>query len=169
MKEVRSAGDVGPINPAMLLDPDSNLACLTVVSVDDHVVEPPDLFEGRMPEKLADRTPFVVELKNGAHAWYIDGALETTIGLSAVAGRPHDQWNRDPARFTEMRPGCWRIDERIKDMDINGVAASVCFPNSLLGFGGGRTLRMRDQELALAVMRAYNNWYFDWTVPSPPS
>jgi hypothetical protein len=60
-----------------------------------------------------------------------------------------------------MRPGCWRIDERIKDMDIDGVAASVCFPNSLLGFGGGRTVRMRDQELALAVMRAYNNWYYD--------
>jgi predicted TIM-barrel fold metal-dependent hydrolase len=161
MREVRGAADIGSINPQMLADPEPNLAGLTIVSVDDHVVEPPDLFEGRMPKSLEDRTPFVVELKNGAHAWYLDGALETTIGLSAIAGRPRDQWNRDPARFTEMRPGCWRIDDRIKDMNINGIDASVCFPNSLLGFGGGRTLRMRDQELALAVMRAYNDWYYE--------
>ena len=73
MKEVRGAADVGPINPEMLVDPEPHLAGLTVVSVDDHVVEPPDLFEGSDAERSRGPYPFVVELKNGAHAWYIDG------------------------------------------------------------------------------------------------
>ena len=29
----------------------------TVISVDDHVVEPPHAFEGRLPRKLQDRAP----------------------------------------------------------------------------------------------------------------
>ena len=31
----------------------------TVISVDDHVVEPRHLFDGRMPAALVDRAPFV--------------------------------------------------------------------------------------------------------------
>ena len=33
----------------------------TVISVDDHIVEPPDTFTGRLPRKFADRAPKVVE------------------------------------------------------------------------------------------------------------
>ncbi len=30
---------------------------LIMVSVDDHLVEPPNLFEGRLPAKFQDRAP----------------------------------------------------------------------------------------------------------------
>ena len=33
----------------------------TVISVDDHIVEPPDTFTGRLPRKFADRAPKVVD------------------------------------------------------------------------------------------------------------
>ena len=28
-----------------------------------------------------------------------------------------------------MRPGCWDVDERVKDMDAGGVLGSMCFPS----------------------------------------
>jgi hypothetical protein len=41
----------------------------TLISVDDHVIKPPDLFDGRMPKALADVTPRVVELDDGVQGW----------------------------------------------------------------------------------------------------
>jgi hypothetical protein len=43
------------------------------VSVDDHVVEPPDLFEGRVPAKYAERAPRVGN-ERGDDVWEFDGA-----------------------------------------------------------------------------------------------
>ena len=134
---------------------------LRVVSVDDHLIEPPDLFIGRMPRRLVELAPRVLELDDGSQVWEIDGRQEPNIGLSAVVGRPASSWSRDPARFNEMRPGCWQIDERIKDMDLNGIAASLCFPSTLVGFCGSRLLQIRDDELALAVLRAWNEWHIE--------
>ena len=58
------------------------------VSVDDHVVEPPDLFEGRMPAKYVDQAPRVVRNERGDDVWVFDGLDIPNIGLNAVAGRP---------------------------------------------------------------------------------
>src|SRR5882672_7163834 len=45
----------------------------TVISVDDHIVEPPDTFEGRVPRKFADRAPRVVDTSDGGQTWMYDG------------------------------------------------------------------------------------------------
>ena len=37
----------------------------TVISVDDHVVEPPHMFEGRLPAALQERAPRIVETRKG--------------------------------------------------------------------------------------------------------
>ena len=59
-----------------------------------------------------------------------------------------------------MRRGAWDIDARIADMDIDGVYASVNFPSALLGFAGQRLQRETDDpELALALIRANNDWH----------
>ena len=42
----------------------------------------------------------------------------------------------EPARFDEMRKGCWDIHARIADMDVAGIWASVCFPSLIAGFAG---------------------------------
>src|SRR3982751_1863817 len=63
----------------------------TVFSVDDHLVEPPHMFEGRLPQKFADRTPRVVEIPEGTHAWVMDGALMTQIGINAVVGQRRER------------------------------------------------------------------------------
>src|SRR5439155_8383760 len=60
-----------------------------IVSVDDHLIEPPDLFEGRLPSSLQERAPRVVELERGRQAWEYEGNLYPNVGLNAVVGRPN--------------------------------------------------------------------------------
>jgi predicted TIM-barrel fold metal-dependent hydrolase len=63
-----------------------------------------------------------------------------------------------------MRRGSWDIKARLADMDLDGVYASVCFPSFLAGFGGGRIqTATADPELALACLKAWNDWvYEEW-------
>jgi predicted TIM-barrel fold metal-dependent hydrolase len=131
------------------------------ISVDDHIVEPPHTFSGRMPEKFADRAPRVVE-KDNAHVWVYDGNEIPNVGFNAVVGRPLDEWGFEPQRFEHMRRGSWDIHERVKDMDLSGVYASLSFPSFLPGFAGQRLqLSTKDPELALAAVRAWNDWHLE--------
>lgn len=132
-----------------------------IVSVDDHLIEPPDLFEGRMPSHLADRAPKVVTFPNGRQVWDYEGAVYPNIGLNAVIGRPKDEWSMEPANFDEMRRGCWDIHARIEDMDVAGIQASVCFPSLIAGFSGAVFSRSKDPELGLACGHAWNEWHLE--------
>jgi len=139
-----------------------------VISVDDHIVEPPHTFEGRVASKLADRAPRVVEKDDGTQVWVYDGEEIPNVGFNAVVGRPVSEYSFEPARFDEMRRGAWDIHERIRDMDVNGIYASLCFPSFLPGFAGQRIQVGRDPELALATVRAWNDWHIDEWAGSYP-
>jgi predicted TIM-barrel fold metal-dependent hydrolase len=140
-----------------------------IFSADDHLCEPPDTFEGRIPQKYIERAPRVVDTADGGQAWLYDGRLVPNVGLNAVAGRPYREVTRDPARFDEMRKGTWNADARVRDMDLNGVYASINFPSELAGFGGARLQTIIDDEgLALAVVRAYNQWHHEVWAGSHP-
>ena len=132
-----------------------------MISVDDHLIEPPDLFEGRMPLALVDDAPRIVEFDNGAQAWTYEGGLYPNVGLNAVVGRSKDEWSMEPARFDEMRRGCWDIDARIVDMDLAGIWASLCFPSLIAGFAGAVFSRSKDPTLGLACVRAWNDWHHE--------
>ena len=85
-------------------------------------------------------------------------------------GSPGDDPRRDPrpTRFEDMRRGCWDIDARIADMDLNGVWASLNFPSQITGFSGSVFTRASDPGLGLAVTRAWNDWLFEaWWQPYP--
>jgi predicted TIM-barrel fold metal-dependent hydrolase len=140
---------------------------LVMVSVDDHLVEPPDLFEATIPEKWRDRAPRVVRQEDGADVWAFEGSVIPNIGLNAVAGRPKEEYGVEPTAFDEMRPGCYDVDERVKDMDAGGVLGSMCFP-SFPGFSGRLFAATPDKDLALAVLRAYNDWHVDVWCGSHP-
>jgi predicted TIM-barrel fold metal-dependent hydrolase len=59
----------------------------------------------------------------------------------------------------EIRPGCYNVDERIKDMNAGGILASICFP-SFPGFAG-RLFATEDPEFSVALVQAYNDWHID--------
>jgi predicted TIM-barrel fold metal-dependent hydrolase len=151
----------------LLPDPEPREAVYLLISVDDHLIEPPDMFEGRIPSHLADKAPRMIE-HDGAPAWQLEDKILPNFGLNAVAGRPPEEWDDEPRGWDEMRKGCWQVDARIADMDINGVYASVCFPSRVAGFGGVRFAELEDQELGLACARAWNDWHIEeWAGPYP--
>jgi predicted TIM-barrel fold metal-dependent hydrolase len=133
---------------------------MILVSVDDHVVEPPDLFEGHLRGRYRDEAPRVERRPDGSDAWVFNGAVIPNIGLNAVAGRPKEEYGIEPTAFDEMRPGCFDVHERIKDMDAGGVLGSMNFP-SFPGFSGRLFAACEDKGLALAVLHAYNDWHID--------
>ena len=120
----------------LLPDPEPRPIRVPVISVDDHLIEPPDLFEGRLPAALGRGRPAVVEQDDGTQSWVFEGNRYPNVGLNAVVGRPREEWSMEPARFDEMRPGCFDIDARIVDMDRAGIWASLCFPSLVSGFCG---------------------------------
>jgi predicted TIM-barrel fold metal-dependent hydrolase len=133
---------------------------LIMISVDDHVVEPPEMFRGHIPAAYADQAPKVVRTDNGADVWVFNGSVIPNIGLNAVAGRPKEEYGIEPTAFDEVRPGCYDINERVKDMSAGGILASMNFP-SFPGFSGRVFATAQDKGLALAVLRAYNDWHID--------
>src|SRR5438132_7168209 len=140
---------------------------MILVSVDDHLVEPPTLFEDRVPARFADQAPKVVTDDTGADVWVFNGAVIPNIGLNAVAGRPKEEYGIEPTAFDEMRPGCWDVHERVKDMNAGGVLASMNFP-SFPGFAARLFAAAEDKDLALAVLQAYNDWHVEeWSGAYP--
>jgi predicted TIM-barrel fold metal-dependent hydrolase len=133
---------------------------LVLVSVDDHVVEPPDLFEGHLSDRWRDVAPRMVTRDDGSDVWQYDGKEIVNIGLNAVAGRPPEEYGMEPTSLHEMRAGCYDIDERVRDMDANGVLGSMCFP-SFPNLCGQLFARSHDKDAALAIVKAYNDWHVD--------
>ncbi len=140
---------------------------MVLVSVDDHVVEPPHLFEGRLPARYVDLAPQFVTRADETNAWVYEGQEIANVALNAVAGRPPEEYGMEPTSFAELRAGCYDIDERVKDMDANGVLGSLCFP-SFPQFCGQLFARTEDKDVALAMVRAYNDWHIeDWCGTHP--
>ena len=145
-----------------------------IISVDDHVVEPPDLWTARLPAKYLDRAPRVVRQKGrlamgsgwvedpeGAWAdvWHYDDLVSPLMKLSAAVGFEVKDFGT--VTFDDIRPGCWLQPERLADMDLNHVDASVCFPNTLPRFCGQAFWERQDHELGLLCVQAYNDWMID--------
>ena len=152
----------------LLPDPEPADRTFTIISVDDHLIEPADLFEGRVPDGLAADAPRVVTDPDGTECWIYEGRRYPQVGLNAVAGRPKDEWSMEPARFDEMRPGCWDADARVSDMDLDGVYASLCFPSLIAGFAGTVFSASNDPKLGLACVRAWNQWHAEeWSGRHP--
>src|SRR6185437_13202651 len=149
-------------------DPEPRPIRYTLFSTDDHLVEPPGMFDGRLPAKLQDLAPRVVETEEGHEVWHFDGKIFFQVGLNAVVGRKREDWKVEPTRFNEMRTGCYDADARVRDMDINGVWASVNFPSQITGFCGRVFFSSPDRDLGLACVRAWNDWLFEeWYTPHP--
>jgi predicted TIM-barrel fold metal-dependent hydrolase len=138
-----------------------------IVSVDDHVIEHPQVWQDRLPAKYKERGPRIEHTDEGKDIWIYDGVPHPSIGLNAVAGKDRKDYGLDPTSYDGMRPGCYRTADRIADMDIDGVHAQLCFP-SFPGFAGGTFFRAPDKELARACVSAWNDWMIDeWCAAAP--
>jgi predicted TIM-barrel fold metal-dependent hydrolase len=150
-----------------------------IISVDDHVVEPPNVWQDRLPAKWRDVGPRVV--RDTATFSYVGGVFSYTRGdadgapcdwwlyddlaypsprVSAAAGFSRDDVTMVPITYDEMRPGCWQVEARIDDMTLNHVDASLCFP-TFPRFCGQTFAERKNKELADLCVKAFNDWMID--------
>jgi predicted TIM-barrel fold metal-dependent hydrolase len=146
-------------------------ALTKILSADDHVIEHPNLWTDRVPERDKDRCPHIVEV-NGRQAWEYEGEL-TYIAMGSCRALPGFREEGYPpapgtANFSEIRPGCYDPAERLKDMEIDGVWGQLCFPNYARFAGHRFFLNVEDLELGLTCLRAYNDYLLDeWCATDP--
>jgi predicted TIM-barrel fold metal-dependent hydrolase len=141
---------------------------MILVSVDDHVIEPPNMFDAHVPKRYADQAPRLHVDADGVEAWIFQGAkMSTTTATNAVVSWPKEDWGFDPSCQAEMRPGAYNVHERIRDMNRNGVLASMCFP-TFPGFSGRGFHDAPDKDLSRIMVQAYNDWHIDEFCTSYP-
>jgi predicted TIM-barrel fold metal-dependent hydrolase len=134
---------------------------MILVSIDDHMVEPPDMYKNHVPTKWQEHAPKVVPNDQGVDEWVFQGVTTPTpFGLAATVGWPADEWGFNPGSYSELRPGCFDVHERVRDMDANGVLASLNFP-TMAGFNARTFNEASDKEIALVMLQAYNDWAID--------
>ncbi len=78
---------------------------MILVSVDDHIVEPPDMFDNHLTGKYADRKPYIHRTSRGTDVWIYEGQRIANLAINAVAGRPKEEYGVDPTSFEQIRPG----------------------------------------------------------------
>ncbi|WP_322754894.1 amidohydrolase family protein [Frankia sp. Cas3] len=140
---------------------------ISLFSVDDHIIEPPGVWQDRVPEKFRATAPQVREEPDGTQYWTYEDTREATMGLNAVAGKPIETWGLEPKRFEDMIPACYDPVARARELLSQGVCASVAFP-SLPRFGGALFASFKDKELAAACVRAWNDFVLDEWCPAGP-
>ncbi len=168
-----------------------------IVSVDDHVVEPPHVWQTWLPEKHREKGPRIerarwgdFRLKPGAKyemiqdpegMWgdywvYEDRVIYVhkrfvAIPLEATPDGDVSKFDRSKMVMTavtydELRPGCYDPQARIKDFELNWVDGSLPFP-TFPRFCGQTFYEADDKELALACVKAYNDWMVEeWCAPT---
>jgi predicted TIM-barrel fold metal-dependent hydrolase len=139
---------------------------MKLFSADDHILEPPNLWSSRVPAKFRETAPHVVE-EDGVEYWVYEDTRTALIGNFAAAGRPEEDWNLEPIRYDEMRPGCYDPKERAKDLVSEGMTSSLCFP-TVPRFSGVLFASFTDKELARVCVEAWNDYLFDeWCAAVP--
>jgi predicted TIM-barrel fold metal-dependent hydrolase len=153
-----------------------------IVSVDDHVIEPANVWQDRLPEKFKAVGPRLERRKiksmkfvggvfsyeeAGANEdgtfcdwWLVEDLAWPLTRLSAAAGYPRDEITVSPITMDDMRQGCWDTKARLEDMDVNHVEASLSFP-SFPRFCGQTFAERKDLELGDLCVKAYNDWMLD--------
>ena len=152
-----------------------------IVSVDDHVVEPPHVWEQWLPSEFRDRGPKIVRrgiagidtfgaggyvehfddaAPDKVDCWVYEDLVYTHKRIVAAVGYPREEHTLTPITYDDMRPGCYDPQARLADMDEGWVEASMCFP-TLPRFCGQTFLEGHDKDLGLACVKAYNDWMIE--------
>jgi predicted TIM-barrel fold metal-dependent hydrolase len=133
---------------------------MILISVDDHFVEPPTMFDRHTPAHLKGQMPKMVKTPEGADAWSVGGHLIRSFGLNAVVGRAPEELGMEPTSLDQLRRGCYDVHARVDDMNVNGILGSMNFP-SFIGVAGQTLATMQDKTLALSILQAWNDWHID--------
>jgi predicted TIM-barrel fold metal-dependent hydrolase len=142
---------------------------MVIISVDDHISEPPDMFDKHLSGDLLASAPKLRTSDQGTNYWEYYGMRMPAVGLNAVVGRVPEEYGVEPTAFEQLRPGVYDPAKRVEDMNANGIAASLNF-GSCVSFDGSVFHKVPDAEKKNAVKHliAYNDWHVDdWCASQP--
>ena len=141
------------------------LSDMILVSLDDHLVEPPETFAD-VPVGLKGVAPRIVE-RNGAESWMYEDRILPNIANNAVVGRPPEEFGFEPTAYSQLREATYNPNKRVEDMNADGVCTSTCYP-SAVGPSGQLFADAKDKKSALALLEYYNDWLIDsWCASNP--
>ena len=127
-----------------------------VISQDNHVIEPYDLWTSRAESKFAWRVPHVESLEGG-DMWFCDGRKMGGVdgGSANVGNRFEDPEHKmsNVVTINDVHPGGYIPEEHVKDLDIDGQDVSIVYPTK-----GFLLYAVPDGELLDAICRSYNDW-----------
>jgi predicted TIM-barrel fold metal-dependent hydrolase len=136
-----------------------------VLSADSHVLEPADLWTTRMQAKFRDQAPHLIHEYNGKTGDFL--ACEplrpfnpTSLGSAGIP--PEELEKYSEGGYAVCRPGSWDPEERLKDMDLDGLQAEIFY----CGFGMSLFSHPND-EFQRDAHRAYNDWAADYASYAP--
>ena len=135
---------------------------------DSHVIEPPDLWQSRVPAKYKDRAPRMERFEKG-HAWIIEGAVDPiNFGHNVLGGTPGGltpEGRREWVFWEDVPKGTYDPVAHLEAMDEDGVGAGVMYPTPRISSGILHT--NEEPEFHLALIRAYNDWLSEWSSTNP--
>jgi len=135
-----------------------------VIDVDTHITEPPDVWTSRVASKWGNDIPHIERLGN-KDVWIVAGKPAVPPGMVTMAGFDGTIPDfRDT--FDELPKSAHDAEARLEHMDREGIWAQVLYPN-VGGFGSGAFLKLKEPELMLECVRAYNDFLIDWTSTDP--
>ena len=130
------------------------MAGYRIISGDDHVFEPQDLWTSRIEPKFRDEAPRIVRFDD-ADWWVCQDVKMCSMGSGTQTGMRLEA----PERLDQMdiyenaRPGGYIPEYRIEDMDTDGVDMSIIYPTS-----GMLLYSVRDSDLLSSIFKTYNDW-----------
>ena len=137
-----------------------------VISADDHIFEPPDLWTSRIDPEFKDRAPRMFHRdEDNTDWWTCDGVkgIGSDSGGEFAGVRFEDPNKlRIGGAFENVRPGSYIPSEHVKDMDIDGIDVSIVYPSQ-----GLVLYNVKDGKLLNAVFSTYNDWIAEFCQPYP--
>ncbi len=130
-----------------------------LIDVDSHIIEPPTLWQDRLPAKFKERAPRQVRLEKG-DAWVMEGAADPlSFGHNAIGATPggmKPEQRTEWIHWEDVQKSCYDPTERLRVMDEDGVGSAMMFPTPRIS--GALAWNKKDEEFHLACIRAYNDW-----------
>jgi predicted TIM-barrel fold metal-dependent hydrolase len=137
---------------------------MVIVDAGQYLIEPPDFWTSRLPTTLQEQAPRVVASGEGEEAWSFEGdAWIRPLTFGTSVKRPSREGRPLTESYATMRAGCYDPSARVRDMDLDGIDAAVLFPHFGMALG-----RIRDPELYVAYVRAYNDGAWEWAQQANP-
>jgi predicted TIM-barrel fold metal-dependent hydrolase len=137
----------------------------SVIDVDSHLTEPPDVWTARVPASRRDEVPHI-ERVDGQDVWMVNGERLGAPGYYSMAGHDGIMPASIPQTYDDIAPAMYDAEARLRFLDEQGIRAQVLYPN-VGGFGNGYFLRLGDRELVAQCVMAYNDFLTDWTSADP--